>query len=65
MQGTIIANNIVGNKFNHVYYADGNNEYMILYGDGVTPTRHKLPLSSLNTPEIVPLPKDNDKKILF
>lgn len=62
MQGTIIANNIVGNKFNHVYYADGNNEYMILYGDGVTPTRHKLPLSSLNTPEIVPLPKDNDKK---
>lgn len=62
MQGTVIANNIVGNKFNHVYYADGNNEYMILYGDGVTPTRHKLPLSSLNTPEIVPLPKDNDKK---
>lgn len=57
MTGTVIANGIKGNKFNHVYYADGNNEYMILYGDGVTPTRHKLPLSSVNEPEIVPMPK--------
>ena len=56
MTGAVIASNITGNKFSHVYYADGNNEYMILYGDGVTPTRHKLPLSSVNTPEIVPLP---------
>ena len=46
MQGTVIANDITGTKFNHVYYADGNQEYMILYGEGVTPTRHKLPLSS-------------------
>lgn len=58
MNGTIIANGITGTKFNHVYYADGNQEYMILYGEDVTPTRHKLPLSSLNTPEIVPLPED-------
>lgn len=56
MTGTVIANGITGTKFNHVYYADGNQEYMILYGEGVTPTRHKLPLSSINTPEIVPLP---------
>lgn len=57
MQGTVIANDIAGTKFNHVYYADGNQEYMILYGEGVAPTRHKLPLSSLNTPEIVPMPE--------
>ena len=60
MEGTVIANDISGTKFNHVYYADGNNEYMILYGEGVTPTRHKLPLSAINTPEIVPLPQDSD-----
>lgn len=61
MDGTVIAEQITGTKFNHVYYADGNQEYMILYGEGVTPTRHKLPLSPLNTPEIVPLPSDCDK----
>lgn len=61
MTGTIIASGITGNRFSHVYYADGNNEYLILYGDGVTPTRHKLPLSSLNTPEIVPLPQDDEQ----
>lgn len=60
MDGTVIAQNIIGNRFSHVYYADGNNEYMILYGDGVTPTRHKLPLSPINTPDIVPLPQDDD-----
>ena len=58
MTGTVIAENIQGNKFSHVYYADGNSEYMILYGDGVIPTRHKLPLSAINIPEIVPLPTD-------
>ena len=58
MDGTVIANGINGTKFRHVYYADGNQEYMILYGEDVTPTRHKLPLSPLNTPEIVPLPAD-------
>lgn len=62
MDGTVISNGIKGNKFNHVYYADGNSEYMVLYGEGVTPTRHKLPLSSVNTPEILPLPKDKDKQ---
>lgn len=61
MDGTVVANNITGTKFSHVYYADGNQEYMILYGEGVTATRHKLPLSPLNTPEIVPLPTDCDK----
>ena len=62
MTGTVIANSITGSKFNHVYYADGNQEYMILYGEGVTPTRHKLPLSAINKPEIVPLPKDDDNQ---
>lgn len=56
MNGTVIAQGIKGTNFRHVYYADGNNEYLILYGDGVTPTRHKLPLSAVNTPEIVPMP---------
>lgn len=66
MDGTVIANGITGTKFNHVYYADGNNEYMILYGEGVTPTRHKLPLSSLNTPKLLPLPKTEDEEdIIF
>lgn len=57
MTGSVICNDIVGEKFSHVYYADGNNEYLVLYGKGVIATRHKLPLSSVNTPEIVPLPK--------
>lgn len=61
MTGTAIATGIAGTKFNHVYYGDGNNEYLILYGEGVTPTRHKLPLSSLNTPEIIPLPSFSTK----
>jgi hypothetical protein len=66
MSGTAIATNITGDKFQHVYYADGNNEYLILYGNGIKPTRHKLPLSSVNTPEIMPLPKDNDgNEIIF
>lgn len=56
MTGTIISSGITGTRFNHIYYADGNNEYLVLYGDGVVPTRHKLPLSSINTPEIMPLP---------
>lgn len=58
MNGTVIVSGILGTKFRHVYYADGNNEYIILYGEGVTPTRHKLPLSALNTPEIMPMPED-------
>ena len=62
MTGAVIANGITGTKFNHVYYADGNQEYMILYGEGVTPTRHKLPLSAVNTPEIVPLPIDEEEQ---
>lgn len=58
MDGTVISNEIKGDKFNHVYYADGNSEYLVLYGEGITPTRHKLPLSPINTPEIMPLPTD-------
>lgn len=57
MTGTVISNGITGNKFNHVYYADGNSEYLVLYGDGIVPTRHKLPLSVINIPEILPLPE--------
>lgn len=57
MTGSVIAQGINGTKFRHVYYSDGNNEYLILYGEGVTPTRHKLPLSSVNIPEIVPMPE--------
>lgn len=56
MQGTVIATGITGDNFSHVYYADGNNEYLVLYGNGIVPTRHKLPLSALNTPDILPLP---------
>lgn len=66
MTGTVICSGITGRKFRHVYYADGNAEYMILYGEGVIPTRHKLPLSVVNIPEIVPLPKDANKEdIIF
>lgn len=56
MTGAVIAQGIQGTKFNHVYYADGNNEYLVLYGDDVVATRHKLPLSSQNTPEVLNLP---------
>lgn len=56
MAGTIIASGITGTRFSHVYYADGNNEFLVLYGDNIVPTRHKLPLSPINTPEIMPLP---------
>lgn len=62
MTGTVISNDIVGNRFNHVYYADGNSEYLVLYGEGATPTRHKLPLSAINTPELLTLPKDDEQK---
>ncbi len=65
MLGRVISEGIEGTKFRHVYYSDGNDEYMILYGEGVTPTRHKLPLSPLNTPEIVPLPKEEEQDIIF
>ena len=58
INGSIISDNIQGDKFSHVYYADGNNEYLVLYGENITPTRHKLPLSSMNTPEIMPLPQN-------
>jgi len=58
MTGAAIATGIEGDKFQHVYYADGNNEYLVLYGKGIKPTRHKLPLSSVNTPELLTLPKD-------
>ena len=61
MNGTVIAQNIAGTRFCHVYYADGNDEYLVLYGEGVTPTRHKLPLSPLNTPELLTLPKDSEQ----
>ncbi len=60
MTGTVISEDITGNKFNHVYYADGNSEYLVLYGEGVKPTRHKLPLSPVNVPEYLTLPKDDD-----
>ncbi len=62
MDGSVIASGITGDKFSHVYYADGNNEYMVLYGDGIVPTRFKLPLSSVDTPQIVPLPLDDDQQ---
>lgn len=66
MSGTAIASDITGTKFNHVYYADGNNEYLVLYGEGVTPTRHKLPLSPVNEPEFLTLPKDDENQnIIF
>lgn len=56
ISGSVIASGIQGTRFSHVYYADGNNEYLVLYGEGATPTRHKLPLSALNTPEILTMP---------
>lgn len=71
MTGTVISTGIIGDKFSHVYYADGNDEYLVLYGlkrvtgedlivdfVPIVPTRHKLPLSPLNTPEEMPLPED-------
>ena len=54
VDGSSIATGINGSNFSHVYYKDGQSEYMILYGNNMQPTRHKLPLSSYNTPEIVP-----------
>ncbi len=66
MTGAVISEGITGDRFSHVYYADGNSEYLVLYGENVTPTRHKLPLSAINTPEIIPLPKDKDSNdIMF
>ena len=57
MAGTVIANDITRTKIRHVFYADGNQKYMILYGEGVTPSIHKLPFSAINNPKIVPIPK--------
>ena len=66
MTGAVISEGIEGEKFSHVYYADGNDEYLVIYGENVKPTRHKLPLSAINTPEIMPLPKDKEENdIIF
>jgi len=55
MTGTVICT-VTGEKFSHVYYADGNNEYLVLYGKNLVPTRHKLPFSVVNTPENLTMP---------
>lgn len=65
IDGSAIATGLTGSNYSHVYYKDGNNEYLILYGDNCEPTRHILPLSSFNTPEIVPLPEEEGEKIHF
>ena len=56
VNGDSIAQGLTGSNWSHVYYKDGNNEYVILYGDNTTPTRHKLPLSSFNTPDTITQP---------
>lgn len=63
--GDSIATDIVGEEFSHTYYKDGQSEYLILYGKGINPIRIKLPLSNQNTPEIIPVPEENEEKIYF
>lgn len=66
VDGSPIATGLTGSNYSHVYYKDGQHEYMILYGDNMKPTRYQLPLSSFNTPEYVPeivldeLPQDSE-----
>lgn len=63
--GTVISQGLTGRDYSHTYYKDGQSEYLILYGDGIQPTRHKLPLSVINTPEIVPRPEEDGKSVEF
>ena len=65
VDGNSIVQNLSGSDFAHVYYKDGNYEYLILYGNDCQPTRHRLPLSSFNTPEIVPRPEVDGHPINF
>lgn len=65
VDGVSIASGLTGTNYSHVYYKDGNNEYLILYGDNQEPTRHKLPLSSFNTPEIISTPTIDGNKLKF
>lgn len=37
-------------RISHVYYADGNNEYLVIYGDEIPTYRYKLPLISMDSP---------------
>lgn len=64
VNGVDIAQGLTGTKYNHVYYKDGNSEYLILYGEGQQPTRFKLPLSAYNTPELITM-KDQDQNQLY
>lgn len=58
IDGSQIATGIgqSGDKYKTLCYEDGNHEYLIIYGKGINPTRHLLPLSSLNTPEQLTMP---------
>lgn len=59
VDGASINSNIIGENFKHTYYKDGVSEYLILYRNGGKPIRFKLPLSSVNTAEEIPI-KDID-----
>lgn len=65
VDGNAIAQGLTGSNYSHEYYKDGNYEYLILYGDNCEPTRHRLPLSSFNTPEIIPRPTVDGQKVKF
>lgn len=63
VEGVTIAQELTGTEYNHVYYKDGNNEYLVLYGKGQQPTRFKLPLSSYNKPELLEIKGQDQEQI--
>lgn len=54
--GQKIYKQLTGTSYKHAYYKDGNNEYLIIYGDGQQALRFTLPLSSLETPTQITFP---------
>ena len=63
VNGVTIAEGLTGTDYNHTYYKDGTNEYLILYGTGQQPTRFKLPLSSYDTPDAITIEDQNQNQV--
>ena len=62
--GQVIYEGLTGEEYHHSYYKDGVSEYLIIYGKGQKTVRLPLPLSSLNEPTEITLPKENDVEIV-
>lgn len=59
ISGQRIYKELTGTRFKHAYYKDGNNEYLIIYGEGQQALRFKLPLTDMETPTTFNFPEED------